>query len=319
MQLSMMGTRFKGVLSRTAAPTDSHSFKLSSRHDSDKEHTVALNHYQTLGIEKSASQDEIKKAYRKMASKHHPDKEGGSKEKFQEVEEAYRVLSDAKAKAAYDTPQRQQFSHGFGDIDDILSKMRDAHHRQRQILNVNMSVLDAFNGRTLEFTIDGVKDKVKIPAGIPNGSTGQFSTEGGREITVSVNIVHETLRLIHIGEARHVTDGAGNGSGVFNTGTILAQVEVPVIKLMTGTWVTIRDFSGMDLQVRVPAGHNPAQTLKIKGRGYFNWSSATNSPEGRGDILVQVVPVFQATKDIAVADVDELVAIVKTKKIDEQA
>ena len=280
---------------------------------------MALNHYQTLGIEKTASQAEIKKAYRKMASKHHPDKEGGSKEKFQEVEEAYRVLSDAKAKAAYDAPPRQQFSHGFGDMDDILAKMREAHRRQRQILNVNISILDAFNGRTLEFTIDGVKDKVKIPAGIPNGSTGQFSTEGGREITVSVNIVHETLRLIHISDARHITDGAGNGSGVFNTGTILAQVEVPVIKLLTGTWVTIRDFGGMDLQVRVPAGHNPAQTLKIKGRGYFNWSSATNSPEGRGDILVQVVPVFQALRDISHADVDELVAIVKAKPIDERA
>ena len=281
---------------------------------------MGLNHYQTLGIEKSASPDEIKKAYRKMASKHHPDKEGGSKEKFQEVEEAYRVLSDAKAKAAYDAPPRQsQFSHGFGDIDDILSKMREAHRRQRQILNVNISILDAFNGRTLEFTIDGIKDKVKIPAGIPNGSTGQFSTEGGSEIAVSVNIVHESLRLIHINDARHITDGAGNGSGVFNTGTILAQVEVPVIKLMTGTWVTIRDFGGMDLQVRVPAGHNPAQTLKIKGRGYFNWSSASNSPEGRGDILVQIVPVFQALRDISHADVDELVAIVKAKPIDERA
>lgn len=282
-----------------------------------------MNHYQTLGVAKTATPDEIKKAYRKLASKHHPDKEGGSKEKFQEIEEAYRVLSDAKSRSEYDSPkQTQQFSNGFsgfGDVDDILAQMRAAHRRQRQILNVNMSILDAFNGRTLEFSIDGASDKVKIPPGMPNGVSMQLTTEGGREITVSVNIVHESLRVIHVNEAQHIFDSAGNGTGVFSTGTIITQVQVPVIKLMTGTWVTIKDFGGQDLQVRVPAGHQPTRSLKITGRGYFNWSAQKNSVQGRGDILVQIVPIFQAPHDIQVSDLDELVALVKAKKIDERA
>ena len=64
------------------------------------------NHYETLGVSKSATPEEIKRAYRKLASQHHPDK-GGDTAKFQQVEEAYRVLSDPAQRQQYDNPQPQ--------------------------------------------------------------------------------------------------------------------------------------------------------------------------------------------------------------------
>ena len=63
-----------------------------------------MSHYDTLGIAKTATPEEIKRAYRKLASQHHPDK-GGDTAKFQQVEEAYRVLSDPQQRAQYDNPQ----------------------------------------------------------------------------------------------------------------------------------------------------------------------------------------------------------------------
>lgn len=63
---------------------------------------MAKNYYDILGVSKNASQDEIKKAYRKLAHKHHPDKPNGDEEKFKEVNEAYQVLSNEKKKAQYD-------------------------------------------------------------------------------------------------------------------------------------------------------------------------------------------------------------------------
>lgn len=61
------------------------------------------DYYKTLGVPKTASQDEIKKAFRKLALEHHPDKNGGKDEKFKEISEAYGVLSDAKKRQQYDT------------------------------------------------------------------------------------------------------------------------------------------------------------------------------------------------------------------------
>lgn len=63
---------------------------------------MAKNYYDILGVQKGASEDEIKKAFRKLAQKHHPDKNGGDDSKFKEVSEAYSVLSDKNKRAQYD-------------------------------------------------------------------------------------------------------------------------------------------------------------------------------------------------------------------------
>jgi DnaJ-class molecular chaperone len=61
------------------------------------------DYYQILGLQKGASKDEVKKAFRKKAAEHHPDKKTGNEEKYKEVTEAYSVLGDEKKKAEYDT------------------------------------------------------------------------------------------------------------------------------------------------------------------------------------------------------------------------
>jgi DnaJ-class molecular chaperone len=75
------------------------------------------DYYDILGVKKSASEDEIKKAYRTLAKKHHPDKNKGNKEaenKFKELSEAYAVLSDKEKRAQYDRLGREAFSPGGG-------------------------------------------------------------------------------------------------------------------------------------------------------------------------------------------------------------
>lgn len=74
---------------------------------------VAKDYYQVLGVERKASKDDIKKAFRKLAHKYHPDKKGGDEAKFKEASEAYAVLSDDKKRAEYDAYGRV-FSGGAG-------------------------------------------------------------------------------------------------------------------------------------------------------------------------------------------------------------
>ena len=71
------------------------------------------DYYAVLGVSETATTDEIKKAFRKLAVKHHPDK-GGNKEKFQEINEAHTVLSDEKKRQQYDLYRKGGFG-GFGD------------------------------------------------------------------------------------------------------------------------------------------------------------------------------------------------------------
>src|SRR5579864_1391855 len=74
---------------------------------------MAKDYYYILGVTRSASEGEIKKAYRKLAHQHHPDK-GGDKTRFQEINEAYQILSDPQKKAQYDQFGRVGSSAGFG-------------------------------------------------------------------------------------------------------------------------------------------------------------------------------------------------------------
>lgn len=83
---------------------------------------MSKDYYKILGIEKSASKDDVKKAFHKLAHKYHPDKSGGDESKFKEVNEAYQILSDDQKRAQYDQfgadgPQMGGHGGGFGGFD----------------------------------------------------------------------------------------------------------------------------------------------------------------------------------------------------------
>lgn len=130
------------------------------------------DYYQILGVEKSATEDDIKKAFRTLAHKYHPDKKGGDEAKFKEVSEAYAVLSDKKKRAQYDqfgayTAGGQQGGAGFGgfDFSDFARNFQGA---------------EGFGGHGVEFDLGDI---------FGDFFGGGRRTRRGRDISMDVEIL----------------------------------------------------------------------------------------------------------------------------------
>ena len=165
------------------------------------------DYYEVLGVSKNASDDEIKKAYRKLAIKYHPDKNPGDKtaeEKFKEINEAHDVLSDKQKRARYDqfghagvggsgnpfggnnpfnngnfnfNGQTFNFDFGGGGFDDILGSIfgfgNASSRRPRRGADyetrITISFEEAIFGTTKTVNVNDDSLKIKIPAGIDDG------------------------------------------------------------------------------------------------------------------------------------------------------
>ena len=142
---------------------------------------MAKDYYKILGVEKGASQDDIKKAYRKLAHQHHPDKNGGNDAKFKEISEAYQILSNSEKRAQYDRfgqafgeggPQGGFGQGGFnfdasnfediGDMGDIFGAIFEGMGMKRRKTYTRGSDIELVQEITLEEAFKGAHKKFKI-------------------------------------------------------------------------------------------------------------------------------------------------------------
>lgn len=181
---------------------------------------MARDYYEILGVGRNASEGEIKRAYRKLAHQHHPDKNGGEDKKFKEINEAYQVLGNKEKKEQYDrfgqtfngVPGGGFGSQGFGDfggLSDILEELfgfsaRGGGQRSRGGFEdffgggfnrawstvqttLNLDFVTAALGGDIEVSIRGERLKLKIPAGIQNGEALVHHGKNG-DIIFVINI-----------------------------------------------------------------------------------------------------------------------------------
>lgn len=141
---------------------------------------MSKDYYHILGVDKNALKDEIKKAFRKLAHKYHPDKEGGDPEKFKEINEAYQVLSDDKKRSQYDqfgsTFEQAQAGGGFSGFNGFRDFSGFANG-----FNINMDDLGEMFGDLFGFG-DGKRGKAYY--GSQRGSDIEFSLEVEFEVSV---------------------------------------------------------------------------------------------------------------------------------------
>lgn len=260
------------------------------------------DYYEVLGIEKGASQDEIKKAYRKLSKKYHPDinQEEGSDEKFKEVAEAYETLSDEKKRAQYDQfgheGMGQQFggggfggagAGGFGGFEDIFSSFFGGG--QRMDPNAPQKGDDLQYTMTINFdeAVFGVKKTIKIKKEVTcdtcDGSGAKPGTSkttcsmcsGSGRVAVEQNTPFGRIQTERTcptcgGTGQEIKDPCNNCKG---KGTVTKEVEV---------------------EVTVPEGVDNGQQVRLQGKGE---PGANGGPSGDLYIVFRVKPDSRFTRD----------------------
>ncbi len=256
------------------------------------------DYYEILGVSKTATEAEIKSAYRKMALKFHPDKYKApdAEEKFKEINEAYQVLSDAKKKQAYDQfghaafdpasgmgsnpftggfqqgPFTWSYSTGdgqnpfegmdFGDPFDIFESFFGGgfgRQARRPRYSLTINFMEAVKGTEKKVTIDGKERTIKVPAGANDGTRLRFEDF---DITIDVRS-HEQFK-------RDGYDLFVDETIPFTTAALGGSVEVPTIE---GT-----------LKLKVRPG-TPSHTLvRLRGEGVQHVQG-----RGKGDLYVRLI------------------------------
>ena len=265
--------------------------------------------YETLGVAKSATAEDIRSAYRKLAKKLHPDLNPGDKsaeEKFKQVAGAYDVLSDAEKRRRFDAGEidasgaerqheryykdyaeaaagrrYQSASSGFDDFaqqDDFLAELlrrreqqaRRAPGADRQY-QLEVDFLDAVNGATRRITLpDGGSLDVTIPAGIEEGQVLRLRGKGAP--SRGEGPPGDALVEIAIRPHRFFTREGDD---------ILLELPITISEAVLGAKVKVPTTTGA-VMATVPKGSNTGTTLRLKGKG------APKKGGGHGDELVKL-------------------------------
>lgn len=258
------------------------------------------DYYQVLGVEKSAGQQEIKEAYRRLAFQYHPDRNRGdaaSVEKMKEINEAYAVLSDPEKRSRYDGLRQQYGTSAYdrfrqnyseqdiyrnSDINQIFEEMARAFGFR--------SFDEVFRGaygarpRSMEFRGPGMFGRVIVfgsgmrPRG---GALGQRPEKPGIAARTVTRLIQYALKKI----AGSI--GGGAGKDVYETITLEEQEAA-----RGGKVVYLDQRRSRELSIAIPPGIREGQLIRLKGMG--------EGPPGKGDLYLRVEirrPLFKKVRE----------------------
>lgn len=241
-----------------------------------------MTYYEILGINQNASQDDIKKAYRKLAMKHHPDK-GGDEHKFKDISVAYDTLSDPQKRAEYDQqlmggPQ-VRFSN-MHDFEDLFGGIFGAHfgpgfanfhnqsprQRRNKDLNIRCSISfkDSFTGKDLEATYplpNGNKETViiNVPPGIETGQTMQYSGMGDNG---NPNLPRGNLNVTVLVQP--------DAKFFRRSDDICTTIDLDPFEAMLGCTKDVETIDNKKLQIKIRPGIEHGGEYAATGMGFQN-------------------------------------------------
>lgn len=268
------------------------------------------DYYKILGVSPTATEDEIKKAYRSLAMKHHPDR-GGDQAKFKNISAAYETLGDKAKKAEYDQMRQGGPSFnfrgggGFQDFSDVFGQgpfgahFHDVFGRHPRMpknrdLNIQcrISLLDSFQGKQLEatYTLPSGKHQnvvINLPAGVAHGDTIKYQGLGDDSIPQAPR---GNLNVTVIVESD--PNYFRNGNDLYTT------LKINPIEAMIGCVKTVNLITGQEKSLTLNPGTQNGAEFAIANGGF----SDPHRPSIRGRFVTVVEIIVPAVKDHRIID-----------------
>jgi molecular chaperone DnaJ len=252
--------------------------------------------YNVLGVDEKASKDEIKRAYRKLAQKYHPDANKGDEEaehRFKEISEAHSILSNDEKRKEYDEIRRYAGAGGSpfgfrpgggrdvhvdfgdlfgGDVGDIFGDIFGFGPRQRRGQDLeteaHLSFEEAVEGTTFELANGS---RVRVPPGVSNGARIKVAGKGGPgpagsppgDLYVRVHVAEHPLFKLK------------------KNGDIEVALPITIAEAALGAKIQVPTLDGV-VTLKVPAGSRSGKVLRVKGKG------GPRSAGSRGDLLARI-------------------------------
>ncbi len=259
------------------------------------------DYYADLGVSKSSSSKDIKRAYRKLAQQYHPDTTSGdpaSESRFKEVNEAYSVLSDDKTRVEYDQA-RDAFARGayaggpgggtqyvtiddlgdifggaagggFGGLGDLFGRGARAPQPGADLeAELSLTFHEAIGGATRTMSVAGRDVQVRIPAGVNDGA--RIKLKGKGRLGGNGGPAGDLFVRIHAGS-----------HPVFGRSSKDLKIEVPITfaEAALGADITVPTLDG-SVTLRIPEGTSSGRKFRVSGKG-------VSTPKGTGDLIVTV-------------------------------
>ena len=220
-----------------------------------------MNYYSILGVSNTASQDEIKQAYRKLAKQHHPDT-GGNETEFKKVNEAYQALKNEASRQAYDQPNQRTNSADFEDMFSAFFNQRTAQRRNRDIrVTVTITLEEVAAGKEIiaNYVLSGGQETtatIKIHKGAEHGEAIRYKGLGDN----AASQIPPGDLLVFINVLRHKQ---------FDRDRIhlYTKHDISVLDLVLGTTINIQTLSGHNIAVNIPKGTQPGTVMSVVGHG----------------------------------------------------
>ncbi len=244
------------------------------------------NYYDILGVPENADEQTIKKAYRELAKKYHPDRHKGDKaaeEKFKEISEAYGVLSDPQKRAQYD--QMRRFGGGtfhnihFEDLSSIFG--RAAGGRRSAGFGGLGDLFSEFFGHTgFHAPADGedIETEITVPFDTAARGSTQIIFVDGKQIAVKIPPLFEDGKKIRLrGQGRRGFRGVGDLLVTVHVAPhpqfkrvgadLFSSVTIDMVTAALGGKVRVSTYDRGEVELKIPAGTQPGKQFKLKGMG----------------------------------------------------